>query len=315
MDRSLQEQWVALLSLASPGSFLEGCLCGQDAVRAMVVRKGVWEEEEIWLGKGSMRLMWWIRPSGAPRGLCSDPWSTAGDRADLLSEACQVDRLCLYTPGGTTDIFRVEPGIVPTKVEENGTKATENFWKCGRWLWKMANGCAGSVCWYVLWDTLCVLVKVLPPANVSVELMKSQEYELRWKKHSLRYGFIKQKYQVQFWIHNQYEKVRDRKCRSRGFLFALWLGMPVPLTSFMCTPFLSPDCADNKYYQWWTSLHLHWSDAVTICKIQGKNACNGELSGLSGILEWMEWGVHLGNWERYFSSRLFFVRLCVRFSD
>lgn len=49
-------------------------------------------------------------------------------------------------------------------------------------------------------------IKVLPPANVSVELMKSQEYELRWKKHSLRYGFIKQKYQVQFWIHNQYEK-------------------------------------------------------------------------------------------------------------
>lgn len=56
---------------------------------------------------------------------------------------------------------------------------------------------------------------------MSVDLMKSQEYELRWKKHSLRYGFIKQKYQVQFWIHNQYEKVRDRKCRSPGFLFAL----------------------------------------------------------------------------------------------
>ncbi|POI21156.1 hypothetical protein CIB84_015097 [Bambusicola thoracicus] len=64
-------------------------------------------------------------------------------------------------------------------------------------------------------------IKVLPPANVSVELMKSQQYELRWKKHSFRSGNIKQKYQVQFWEHDQYEKVRDRKRRSPGFLFAL----------------------------------------------------------------------------------------------
>ncbi|XP_065599099.1 LOW QUALITY PROTEIN: cytokine receptor common subunit beta-like [Cyrtonyx montezumae] len=49
-------------------------------------------------------------------------------------------------------------------------------------------------------------IKVLPPANVSVELIENQEYELRWKKHSLQYGFIKQQYQVQFWKHNQYEK-------------------------------------------------------------------------------------------------------------
>ncbi|XP_042693702.1 cytokine receptor common subunit beta-like isoform X2 [Centrocercus urophasianus] len=49
-------------------------------------------------------------------------------------------------------------------------------------------------------------IKVLPPANVSVELMRNQEYELRWKKHTLRYGFIKQQYEVQFWKHNQYEK-------------------------------------------------------------------------------------------------------------
>uniref|UniRef100_A0A669Q2P8 Fibronectin type-III domain-containing protein n=1 Tax=Phasianus colchicus TaxID=9054 RepID=A0A669Q2P8_PHACC len=49
-------------------------------------------------------------------------------------------------------------------------------------------------------------IKVLPPANVSVELMKNQEYELRWKKHTLRYGFIRQRYEVQFWKHNQYKK-------------------------------------------------------------------------------------------------------------
>ncbi|OXB51833.1 hypothetical protein ASZ78_007937, partial [Callipepla squamata] len=52
-------------------------------------------------------------------------------------------------------------------------------------------------------------IKVQPPANVSVELIENQEYELRWKKHGLQYGFIKQQYQVQFWKHNQYEKVND----------------------------------------------------------------------------------------------------------
>ncbi|XP_021239504.1 cytokine receptor common subunit beta-like isoform X2 [Numida meleagris] len=49
-------------------------------------------------------------------------------------------------------------------------------------------------------------IKVLPPANVSVELTRDQEYDLRWKKHTLQYGFIKQQYQVQFWEHNQYAK-------------------------------------------------------------------------------------------------------------
>ncbi|OXB52014.1 hypothetical protein ASZ78_005768, partial [Callipepla squamata] len=50
-------------------------------------------------------------------------------------------------------------------------------------------------------------IKVQPPANVSVELIENQEYELRWKKHSfIQDGLIKQQYQVQFWKHNQYEK-------------------------------------------------------------------------------------------------------------
>ncbi|OXB60897.1 hypothetical protein ASZ78_014449 [Callipepla squamata] len=50
-------------------------------------------------------------------------------------------------------------------------------------------------------------IKVQPPANVSVELIENQEYELRWKKHSfIQDGLIKQQYQVQFWKHKQYEK-------------------------------------------------------------------------------------------------------------
>ncbi|NXK49799.1 IL3RB protein, partial [Chauna torquata] len=57
-------------------------------------------------------------------------------------------------------------------------------------------------------------IKVLPPANVSVEVTENQEYELRWIKHTLQYKFMKQKYQVQYWKHNQYEKVSHRKCRS-----------------------------------------------------------------------------------------------------
>ncbi|NXP75609.1 IL3RB protein, partial [Ramphastos sulfuratus] len=50
-------------------------------------------------------------------------------------------------------------------------------------------------------------IKVLPPANVSVTVMENQEYELRWRKHPLRYDFIKQRYQVEYWKNNQYEKV------------------------------------------------------------------------------------------------------------
>ncbi|NXX47757.1 IL3RB protein, partial [Tricholaema leucomelas] len=63
-------------------------------------------------------------------------------------------------------------------------------------------------------------IKVLPPANVSVTVMENQEYELRWIKHALRYDFIKQRYQVEYWKNNQYEKVTPRKRRSLGFLFA-----------------------------------------------------------------------------------------------
>ncbi|XP_040400726.1 cytokine receptor common subunit beta-like [Cygnus olor] len=49
-------------------------------------------------------------------------------------------------------------------------------------------------------------IKVLPPANVSVKATENQEYELRWIKHTFQYNFIKQKYQVQYWKHNQYDE-------------------------------------------------------------------------------------------------------------
>ncbi|XP_074682658.1 cytokine receptor common subunit beta-like isoform X2 [Strix aluco] len=48
-------------------------------------------------------------------------------------------------------------------------------------------------------------IKGLPPANVSVTVTESQEYELRWTKYTLGYN-IKQRYQVEYWKNNQYEK-------------------------------------------------------------------------------------------------------------
>ncbi|KAM6301671.1 cytokine receptor common subunit beta-like [Podargus strigoides] len=69
-----------------------------------------------------------------------------------------------------------------------------------------------------------VPVKVLPPANVSVTVTENQEYELRWIKHTLRYGFIKQRYEVEYWKNNQYEKVSLRMCRSPGILIAGQMG-------------------------------------------------------------------------------------------
>ncbi|NXS77179.1 IL3RB protein, partial [Pandion haliaetus] len=74
-------------------------------------------------------------------------------------------------------------------------------------------------------------IKVLPPANVSVTATENQEYELRWIKHTLGYGFIQQRYQVEYWKTHQYEKVSLRKRRSPGFLFAGQMGKAVPLTS------------------------------------------------------------------------------------
>ncbi|XP_065713527.1 cytokine receptor common subunit beta-like isoform X2 [Patagioenas fasciata] len=49
-------------------------------------------------------------------------------------------------------------------------------------------------------------IKVMPPTNVSVTVTENQEYELRWIKHTLGYGFIKQRYEVKYWKNNQYEK-------------------------------------------------------------------------------------------------------------
>ncbi|KFW87364.1 Cytokine receptor common subunit beta, partial [Manacus vitellinus] len=50
-------------------------------------------------------------------------------------------------------------------------------------------------------------IQVLPPANVSVKATENQEYELRWVKHTMGYNFITQRYQVEYWENNQYEKV------------------------------------------------------------------------------------------------------------
>ncbi|KAM8820034.1 LOW QUALITY PROTEIN: cytokine receptor common subunit beta-like [Eudromia elegans] len=49
-------------------------------------------------------------------------------------------------------------------------------------------------------------IRMLPPANVSVTMRENQEYEMKWIKHTLQYDFIKQRYEVQYWKANQYEK-------------------------------------------------------------------------------------------------------------
>ncbi|NXG91837.1 IL3RB protein, partial [Stercorarius parasiticus] len=56
-------------------------------------------------------------------------------------------------------------------------------------------------------------IKVLPPANVSVTVTENQEYELRWTKYTLRYSFIKQRYQVEYWKNNQYKMVSLESAR------------------------------------------------------------------------------------------------------
>ncbi|NXC31121.1 IL3RB protein, partial [Campylorhamphus procurvoides] len=50
-------------------------------------------------------------------------------------------------------------------------------------------------------------IQVRPPANVSVTASENQEYELRWIKHTMSYDFITQRYQVEYWENNRYEKV------------------------------------------------------------------------------------------------------------
>ncbi|NXP64918.1 IL3RB protein, partial [Chloropsis cyanopogon] len=53
-------------------------------------------------------------------------------------------------------------------------------------------------------------IQVMPPANVSVTATENQEYELRWIKHNMNYIFITQRYQVQYWENNRYEKVTSK---------------------------------------------------------------------------------------------------------
>ncbi|XP_054064913.1 cytokine receptor common subunit beta-like isoform X1 [Rissa tridactyla] len=67
-------------------------------------------------------------------------------------------------------------------------------------------------------------IKVLPPANVSVTVTENQEYELRWTKYALRYSFIKQRYQVEYWKNNQYKTTAQKLNISNDeppFIFTL----------------------------------------------------------------------------------------------
>uniref|UniRef100_A0A8C4TZ99 Colony stimulating factor 2 receptor subunit beta n=1 Tax=Falco tinnunculus TaxID=100819 RepID=A0A8C4TZ99_FALTI len=64
-------------------------------------------------------------------------------------------------------------------------------------------------------------IKVLPPTNVSVTVTENGEYELRWIKHTLRYGFIKQRYEVEYWKSNQYDKVTLRNNDEPPFILTL----------------------------------------------------------------------------------------------
>lgn len=157
----------------------------------------------------------------------------------------------------------------------------------------------------MLWDIQCVPVQVLPPANVSVTATENQEYELRWIKHKLSYSFITQRYQVKYWENNRYEKVTYKARES--WIFLCWSnGKAVLLTSVIGAHLLSPDSPGVKHQQWWTSLHLHPADAGSIYRLQGENACKGEYApGIWGTLERMEWGVHLEDWEWYFSCSCF----------
>ncbi|EOB03953.1 Cytokine receptor common subunit beta, partial [Anas platyrhynchos] len=72
-------------------------------------------------------------------------------------------------------------------------------------------------------------IKVLPPTNVSVKATEDHEYELRWKKHTFQYNFIKQKYQVQYWKHNQYNETLQTLNISNDeppFIFTLQMLSP-----------------------------------------------------------------------------------------
>ncbi|KAM6144535.1 LOW QUALITY PROTEIN: cytokine receptor common subunit beta [Phoenicopterus ruber ruber] len=74
----------------------------------------------------------------------------------------------------------------------------------------------------------CKNIKVLPPANVSVTVTENQEYELRWIKHTLRYD-IKQRYQVEYWKNNQYEKTLQKlniSIDEPPFIFTLQMLAP-----------------------------------------------------------------------------------------
>ncbi|XP_049677609.1 cytokine receptor common subunit beta-like isoform X2 [Accipiter gentilis] len=53
-------------------------------------------------------------------------------------------------------------------------------------------------------------IKVLPPANVSVTVTGNQEYELRWVKQTFEYGFIQQRYEVEYWKTHQYKKTLEK---------------------------------------------------------------------------------------------------------
>ncbi|XP_009880159.1 PREDICTED: cytokine receptor common subunit beta-like [Charadrius vociferus] len=72
-------------------------------------------------------------------------------------------------------------------------------------------------------------IKVRPPTNVSVTVTENQEYELKWIKQTLGYSFIKQRYQVEYWKNDQYEKTPQKLNISNDeppFIFTLQMLAP-----------------------------------------------------------------------------------------
>lgn len=90
---------------------------------------------------------------------------------------------------------------------------------------------------------------MLPPTNVSVTATENQEYELSWKKHTFKYDFIKQRYEVEYWKSDEDTQVSLRMRGSPGFLFAGQMGKTVPLTRVICASFFSLASPQVKYQQ------------------------------------------------------------------
>ncbi|KAM9293407.1 cytokine receptor common subunit beta-like [Morus bassanus] len=100
----------------------------------------------------------------------------------------------------------------------------------------------------------CKNIKVLPPANVSVTVTENQEYELNWVKHTLRYNFIEQRYQVEYWKNSQYEKTLQKlNIENDEPPFIFTLQMLAPSTEYrgkMRARVNRPDDYEGPWSEW-----------------------------------------------------------------